>query len=141
MRSAFAVSLFLASTLCLTNGSAPRHGRAAPAQNAQVIEVTAKKYEYSPSPIHVKQGAKVQLKITATDHAHGFKIGEFPDGADKKGTPGLAFTSPQDCWKIEKGASATIEFAARTAGTYSFKCCVHCGFGHPGMKGQLVVDP
>jgi len=33
-------------------------------QAVQVIEVTAKKYEYSPSPIRVKLGAKVQLKIT-----------------------------------------------------------------------------
>jgi hypothetical protein len=36
--------------------------------STQVIEVTAKKYEYSPAPIHVKSGAKIQLKITATDH-------------------------------------------------------------------------
>ncbi len=46
----------------------------AQAQGAQVIEVTAKKYEYSSSPVHVKIGTKVQLKITATDHDHGFKI-------------------------------------------------------------------
>jgi hypothetical protein len=35
--------------------------------SVQVIEVTAKKYEYSPAPIPVKSGAKIQLKITATD--------------------------------------------------------------------------
>jgi plastocyanin len=69
------------------------------------------------------------------------KIGEFPDGSDKKGNLGLVFTSPQDCWKIEKGESATIEFVAQTPGTYSFKCCVHCGLGHGGMKGQLIVEP
>ena len=34
-------------------------------QNVLVIEITAKKYEYSPSPFHVQAGTKVQLKITA----------------------------------------------------------------------------
>jgi heme/copper-type cytochrome/quinol oxidase subunit 2 len=41
-------------------------------QNAFVIEITAKKYEYSISPVHVKIGTKVKLKVTATDHDHGF---------------------------------------------------------------------
>jgi hypothetical protein len=34
-------------------------------QDALVIEISAKKYEYSISPVHVKTGTKVQLKITA----------------------------------------------------------------------------
>jgi heme/copper-type cytochrome/quinol oxidase subunit 2 len=110
-------------------------------QNVQVIEMTAKKYEFSQSPIHVKKGAKVQLKITALDKTHGFKIGEFPDGAAATGAPGLAFTSPQDCWTLEKGTPTVIEFVAQTPGTYSFKCCKFCGFGHGGMKGQLIVEP
>jgi heme/copper-type cytochrome/quinol oxidase subunit 2 len=143
VRSLIAVPLFLAAIGSFGSGDIPRHPNSSPspAQNAQVIEVTAKKYEYKPPSIHVKQGTKVQLKINSTDHAHGFKIGEFPDGSDRKGSPGLTFTSSQDCWKIEKGQSETIEFVAQTPGTYSFKCCVHCGWGHKGMKGELVVDP
>ena len=43
-------------------------------EQIQVIEIAAKKYEYSPSPVHVKAGTKVRLKITATDHDHGFKV-------------------------------------------------------------------
>ena len=109
-------------------------------QDAQVIEVTAKKYEYSPSPIHVKRGMKVQLKITATDHDHGFKIATFPDGAAQSGTPGLVFAAAQDCWQLKKGETTTIEFLAQTAGTYTFRCCHTCGVGHRGMKGELVVD-
>jgi hypothetical protein len=72
-------------------------------QNVQVIEVTAKKYEYSPEPIHVKRGTKVQLKITATDHDHGFKIAALPDGAAQGDTLGLVFSSAQDCWQLKKG--------------------------------------
>jgi heme/copper-type cytochrome/quinol oxidase subunit 2 len=109
-------------------------------QDTQVIEVTAKKYEYSPEPVHVKRGMKVQLKITATDHDHGFKIAALPDGAAQSGTPGLVFASAQDCWQLKKGETTTIEFLAQAPGTYTFRCCHTCGVGHRGMKGELVVD-
>src|SRR4029077_9608637 len=99
-------------------------------QDAQVIELTAKKYEYSGSPIHVKAGTKVQLKITATDHDHGFKINTTPDGVDSSGPAGLTFASPQECWQLKKGETTTIEFLAQTPGTYTFKCCHTCGLGH-----------
>jgi hypothetical protein len=69
----------------------------------QVVELTAKKYEYSPSPVHVKTGTKVQLKITAVDHGHGFKIAVFPDGSESNSSRGLVFTSPQDCVQLKKG--------------------------------------
>ena len=116
--------------------------RSAPAQiqDVQVIEITAKKYEYSASPIHVKSGTKVQLRITATDHDHGFKIAAVPDSAATSGTAGLVFTSPQDCWQLKQGETTTIEFLARASGTYTFRCCHTCGLGHRGMKGQIVVD-
>lgn len=113
----------------------------APQADVKVIEMTAKKYEFSPSPVHVKAGTKVQLKITALDRKHGFKIEVYPDGSDKKGDPGLVFTSKEDCFTVDKDAPAVVEFVAKTPGTYSFKCCVHCGLGHGGMKGQLIVEP
>ena len=143
MKSLLVAPLSLAAILSLTSGTVSRRSNPAQAatQDVKVIEVSAKKYEYNPPSIHVKQGTKVQLKITATDHTHGFKIGAFSDSSDKSGSPGLAFSSPPDCWKIEKGQSATIEFVAQTPGTYSFKCCVRFGLGHGGMKGQLIVDP
>ena len=120
-----------------------QHPTSAFGQNAsvQVIEVAAKKYEYSPAPIHVKSGTKIQLKITATDHDHGFSIATVPDGADSNVPAGLVFTSAQECWQLKKGETTTVEFLAQTPGTYSFKCCHTCGFGHRGMKGLLVVDP
>jgi heme/copper-type cytochrome/quinol oxidase subunit 2 len=109
-------------------------------QKAQVIELSAKKYEYSSSPLHVKVGAKILLKITATDHDHGFKIAAVPDGAESSGGAGLLFTSPQDCWQLKKGETSAIEFMAQTPGTYTFRCCHSCGLGHRGMKGQIIVE-
>jgi cytochrome c oxidase subunit 2 len=119
----------------------PQGGRnLAQTQETQAIEVTAKKYEYSPAPIHIKRGTKVQLKITAADHDHGFKIAALPDGAAPDATPGLVFVSAQDCWQLKKGETTTIEFVAQTEGKYTFRCCHTCGLGHRGMKGQVLVD-
>ena len=109
-------------------------------QQVQVIELNAKKYEYVPSPVHVKAGTKVQLKITAVDHDHGFKITTVPNGAEKSGKPGLVLASPQDCWQLKKGETTTIEFLAQTPGTYPFWCCHRCGLGHKDMKSEIVVD-
>jgi cytochrome c oxidase subunit II len=133
--------------LFLLSGSTGIAGFDRPANTGQadegvrVIEVTAKKYEYTPSPIRVKQGAKVQLKITSLDKTHGFKINLYPDGSGEKGDPALVLSSNEDCFKIEKGTPIVVQFEARTPGTYSFHCCNRCGIGHSGMKGQLIVEP
>ena len=137
------ISLLGAALLIVTSSTVPSSPRPSPsaAADVQVIDVSARKYEFSPSPIRVKQGAKVQLRITATDHAHGFRIRPLPEGAEKSGNGGLVFSSADDCHKIEKGQTATIEFVAQTPGTYPFKCCVRCGWHHRSMKGELIVEP
>jgi cytochrome c oxidase subunit II len=142
LRSVLAIALwFLLGGITVIAGFARVVNPSQADQEVQVIEVSAKKYEYSPSPIRVKRGAKVQLRITALDRAHGFKINLSPDESDQKSQPGLVFSSQEDCFKLEKGIPTVVEFVARTAGTYSFHCCNRCGIGHGGMKGQLVVEP
>ena len=117
-----------------------RAGSTQTAPPVKVIEMTAKKYEYSPSEIRVKKGTRVQLKIRATDRTHGFKIVLYPEGADENGAPGLKFDAQQDNWKLEENQERVIEFVAERAGTYAFKCSIFCGFGHKGMKGVLIVE-
>lgn len=113
--------------------------RSAPAPT--VIHLTAEKSRYDPASLHVKAGSTVELHITAVDRSHGFLINAYPDKAATAQSPGLIFPHPQTCLKIEKGQEAVITFEARTPGTYAFRCCVFCGFGHLGMKGELIVDP
>jgi cytochrome c oxidase subunit II len=141
MKPRLAISAMLLAMLVATGvhpGSAQSN---ADTGAVQVITVTAKKYEFDPSPIRVKQGAKVRLNITASDHAHGFKINPFPEGSARGGEPGLLFSSAQDCTKIEKGQTASVEFTAQKAGTYAFRCCTVCGWHHRSMKGELMVEP
>lgn len=87
------------------------------------IKVTAKKYEFNPSAIKVKQGDHVRLIVTALDHDHGFKL--------------EAFNIDQ---LLKKGEAVTIEFNADKAGTFPFECSHFCGLGHKRMKGELVVE-
>ena len=117
MRSVFRIaSLLLLGGLTVTAGFARLTNTSQADQEVQVIEISAKKYEYTPSPIRAKRGAKVQLRITALDRAHGFKINLSPDGSDKKSDAGLIFSSNDDCFKLEKGIPTVVEFVARTAG-------------------------
>src|SRR5215831_21136159 len=120
MKYVWTCLLLVATTIPLRSHNPPSPA----AEGVQVIEVTAKKYEFSPSPIRVKQGTRVQLKITATDHVHGFRIASLAEGADANGKAGLLLSSPGGCQRIETGQTATIEFVAQTPGTYPFKCCV-----------------
>jgi heme/copper-type cytochrome/quinol oxidase subunit 2 len=135
------VLMVLFSTLQL--GERPKSAAQTEDQDVQVISMIAKKYEFSPSPVHVKAGMRIQLKITAIDRDHGFKMAVVPEGADAPIYPGLDFDPPQgnNGWKLKKSEETKIEFVAKTAGTYEFRCSVACGIHHGRMKGQLVVDP
>ena len=40
--------------------------------NPKVIEITAKKFEFTPSEITLKKGEPVILRLTSSDRVHGF---------------------------------------------------------------------
>jgi heme/copper-type cytochrome/quinol oxidase subunit 2 len=112
-------------------------------ETTETVDMTAKKYEFDPSVVHVKAGTKLVLKITSTDRAHGFGISTVAEGQPKGAEPGLTLASPpsKDCYRLDKGQQVTVEIDAKVPGTYPFKCCVRCGMGHGRMKGELIVDP
>lgn len=96
---------------------------AAPSLGVVEIDMTAKKWEFTPSTITVKEGSEVKLNIRSVDVTHGFRIAEF----------GVSET-------LSPGKTVTVEFTADKKGTFSFFCTVFCGSGHSGMRGQLVVE-
>jgi cytochrome c oxidase subunit 2 len=110
------------------------------AASPQVIEVSSKKYEFSPTEIHVKKGTRVQLKLRTDDSAHGLKLNLYAEGVRKDGNPGLLFDHPQGNAKVKKGQERVIEFFALRTGIYDFKCSVQCGSGHRRMVGKLIVE-
>ena len=109
------VALIAASFVVL----APRTTRSA---QAQVIRVTARKFEYSPNEITVKKGVPVVLEITSLDRDHGFKLREFGVRAD-----------------IKPGKTTRVRIVPNKTGRFPFQCDVFCGSGHEDMSGELIV--
>jgi cytochrome c oxidase subunit 2 len=106
----------------------------------KVIEISAKKYEFTPNEIRVKKGERVQLKVRSVDTTHGAKLEVYPEGQKDKSTPGLKFTEPDQNGKVQKDVDQVIEFVAVEAGTYDIKCAKLCGMGHGRMKAKLIVE-
>lgn len=89
------------------------------------IAITAKRFDFTPSTVTVKQGENVRLKITSTDVTHGFELNTPFVNVNKDLSP---------------GEEVIVEFTATEKGSWDFKCSVFCGSGHSGMKGKLVVE-
>jgi len=92
------------------------------AENEQVIQITAKRFEYSPKEITVKKGVPVVFQFTSLDRLHGFNC------------PGLKLRLD-----IRPGKVNTLRFTPDKAGTFPFHCDNFCGSGHEGMKGTIIV--
>src|ERR1700743_1643045 len=132
--------LFLAGAVSLSAGFSARAHAPQSDANTKTIEVSAKKYEFSPAEIRVAKGTHVELKVHSVDETHGVKLDVYPEGAKDKGTPGLVFDHPDQNGKVSKGTDQILDFVAQTPGTYDFKCAKFCGFGHDKMKGKLIVE-
>jgi cytochrome c oxidase subunit II len=107
----------------------------------RVVEVSAKKYEFSPAEIRVQKGERVELKVHSVDDTHGIKMDVYPEGAKDKTKPGLLFDHPEANDKVEKNVDQLLDFVAVDPGAYEFKCAKLCGMGHRHMQGKLIVEP
>ncbi len=92
------------------------------AENEQVIQITAKRFEYSPKEITLKKGVPVVLEFTSLDRLHGFNC------------PGLKLRMD-----IPPGKINPLRFTPDRAGTFPFHCDNFCGSGHEGMRGTIIV--
>ena len=90
----------------------------------RIIKITAKKFEYTPSEVHLRRGEHVILELTSLDRKHGFKLPELGIRAD-----------------VPPGGTARVEVTAEKPGRFPFACDVFCGDGHEDMAGTLIVDP
>ena len=109
-------SVVLAAALL---GAAPR----ARAAEARVVEITARRFEFSPREVVLKRGEKVTLRLTSKDVAHGFYQKAL----------GIDAT-------IEPGKDTDVAVEARSPGRYTVICDHFCGSGHGGMNMAIVVE-
>ncbi|MBS1235619.1 MAG: cytochrome-c oxidase [Proteobacteria bacterium] len=87
-----------------------------------VIQITAKKFEYSLRTLTLKKGVPVVLELTALDRVHGFNLPDFGVRTD-----------------VVPGKVTRIRFTPDKTGEFVFFCDVFCGEGHEEMSGVLTV--
>ena len=87
------------------------------------IQITAKRFEYSPNQITIKKGVPVTLELTSLDRTHGFNC------------PGLGVRAD-----IEPGKKTIVRLMPQKTGVFEFHCDVFCGEGHEGMTGEIIVE-
>lgn len=86
------------------------------------IEVTARRFEFSPSDITLKRGEPVVLVLKSADVAHGIRFKELGIGV-----------------KVGKGQASEFAFTPEKAGTFVGHCSVFCGSGHGSMTLTLHI--
>lgn len=92
------------------------------APQGRVIPVTAELWKWTPNVIEAKKGEVVTLQVTGVSGTHGMAIPEL----------GINET-------IIQGKTVTIPLPTDKTGTFSFRCSIQCGPGHPDMTGQVVI--
>ena len=100
-------------------GSAP----VARAQEPRVITIAAKRFEFSPSEVHLRKGEPVTLRIASGDVTHGLYMKAL--GIDAE---------------IERGKTTEVTFTPQVAGRFTAICDHFCGAGHGNMHMVFVVE-
>ncbi len=90
--------------------------------NPKVIEITAKKFEFTPSEITLKKGEPVILRLTSTDRVHGFMSKPLKVDTD-----------------IAAGKTTDVSVTPDTSGDFTVICDHYCGTGHGNMKMKVSV--
>ena len=111
-------AVFLAMLLAVLFPARPVHANAAPRR----IELTAKRFEFTPGEITLKKGEPVVIVLKSMDVAHGLSFRE------------LGFNV-----KASKGQTSEAAFTPTQTGDFVGQCSVFCGSGHGHMKLTLHV--
>lgn len=88
----------------------------------RVVNITAKRFEFSPSQITLKKGETVKLVLATQDVTHGFYL--KPLKIDEV---------------IEPGKTTEVTVTPQVAGTFTTICDHFCGVNHGNMKMTIVV--
>jgi len=118
------VSIILLAGVCEIGliGVAPMVNLIHASDNPKVIEITAKKFEFSPSEITLKKGEPVILRLSSTDRVHGFMSKPLKIDTD-----------------IAAEKTTDVAVTPDTAGDFTVICDHYCGTGHGNMKMKVTV--
>ncbi len=118
MTNRLSIAFLAGATACLAL-AATIHAAASPA----TIDITAQRFAFSPSEVHLKVGQPAVLHLTSADVKHGFF--SRPLGVDET---------------IPARQSIDVKIAPTQPGKYTIICDHFCGSGHGNMKMTVVVE-
>lgn len=94
----------------------------APAAPPSVVEISAKRFEFTPKEVHLRAGEPVTIRLVGTDRAHGLLVKDLGIDLDADvGHPDSVTITPKP-------------------GTYAAICDHYCGSGHGNMKMTVIVE-
>jgi len=93
------------------------------AEDVPVIDITAKRFAFSPDRITLKQGQRVKLRLHSEDVTHGFFL--RPLKLDEE---------------IPAGQTVEVTVTPQTTGTFTTICDHFCGANHGNMNMTIVVE-
>ena len=112
---------FLLATLAAA--AAAGVGGIAIAQAApRVIQVSARRFVFTPNEITARKGEPVVFELTTEDVFMGFNLPDFNARSD-----------------IVPGKVMRVSLTPDKVGKFTFLCDVFCGEGHEAMNGTLTV--
>jgi cytochrome c oxidase subunit 2 len=96
---------------------------AARAGEPQVVESTARRFQFTPNQITLKKGQPAILRLRSDDVTHGLYLKAL----------GIDAT-------IEPGKTTDVPVTPGAAGKFTAICDHFCGSGHGNMKMTVVVE-
>jgi heme/copper-type cytochrome/quinol oxidase subunit 2 len=111
-----------------------------PAPQERYVTITAHKYAYDPAVLHVNKGDRIHLSLASTDVMHGFFLEGYDlDAQIPAGDFNFRVRRPSESREFE--STDEVVFVANHTGKFRFRCSNTCGYMHPFMQGELIVDP
>lgn len=117
------VRIFAPSVLCFVGMAAMTGANPAHADNTPVVEITAKRFAFSPNSITLKRDQTVKLRVHSEDVTHGFFL--RPLKLDEE---------------IPAGETIEVTVTPHEVGTFMPICDHFCGANHGNMNMTIVVE-
>jgi cytochrome c oxidase subunit 2 len=93
------------------------------ADEPRVVEIVAKRFQFTPAEVTLKKDEPVILRLRSEDVTHGFYMKKLSLDAT-----------------IEAGKTTDVPLTPHEAGKFVTICDHFCGAGHGNMKMTLVVE-